>query len=81
MWLVPLSLLSNIVGTFTSRRSCLTIMRLFVHNAKAAVEREEESRRRVEVEERRRGKQPGATAGSSPDGQDPQAEQQEGQQA
>lgn len=29
-WLVPLALLSNTVGTFTSRRTCLTIMRLFV---------------------------------------------------
>lgn len=29
-WLVPLALLSNTIGTFTSRRTCLTIMRQFV---------------------------------------------------
>jgi hypothetical protein len=29
-WLVPLALLSNIVGNFTSSRSCLSIMRSFV---------------------------------------------------
>ena len=29
-WLVPLALLSNSIGAFTSRRSCLTIMRDFV---------------------------------------------------
>jgi hypothetical protein len=29
-WLVPLGLLSNTIGTFTSRRTCLTIMRQFV---------------------------------------------------
>ena len=29
-WLVPLALLSNTVGAFTSRRTCLTIMRQFV---------------------------------------------------
>ncbi len=29
-WLIPLALLSNVVGTFTSRRTCLSIMQLFV---------------------------------------------------
>lgn len=32
-WLVPLTLLSNTVGAFTSRRTCLTIMRQFVQAA------------------------------------------------
>jgi hypothetical protein len=29
-WLIPLAMLSNTVGTFTSRRTCLSIMRQFV---------------------------------------------------
>ncbi|OCK89442.1 uncharacterized protein K441DRAFT_440380, partial [Cenococcum geophilum 1.58] len=29
-WLVPLALLSNVIGGFTSRRTCLTIMRIFL---------------------------------------------------
>jgi hypothetical protein len=32
-WLVPLALLSNTVGTFTSRRTCLTIMKSFISRA------------------------------------------------
>ncbi|KAK0716278.1 hypothetical protein B0H67DRAFT_489280, partial [Lasiosphaeris hirsuta] len=37
MWLVPLALFSNVIGTFTSRRTCLTIMRLFVQNSRGRV--------------------------------------------
>ncbi|KAH7313981.1 hypothetical protein B0I35DRAFT_410904 [Stachybotrys elegans] len=42
MWLAPLSLLANTVGTFTSRRTCLTIMRLFTERCRAALAREKE---------------------------------------
>ncbi|KAI9170841.1 hypothetical protein HJFPF1_00315 [Paramyrothecium foliicola] len=42
MWLVPLALLSNTVGSFTSRRTCLTIMHLFVDRVTAAMAREAE---------------------------------------
>lgn len=41
MWLVPLALLSNTVGTFTSRRTCLTIMRGFVKRVVEAIRRED----------------------------------------
>ena len=77
MWLVPLALLSNVVGTFTSRRTCLTIMRLFVQRAKAAVRREErlkeDARRNREAGERGRGKQPAAAGGSVPEQEDREA--------
>jgi hypothetical protein len=41
MWLVPLALLSNTVGSFTSRRTCLTIMHLFVERTTAVMEKED----------------------------------------
>lgn len=44
MWLVPLALFSNVIGTFTSRRTCLTIMRLFVQNSRVAVGKADELR-------------------------------------
>jgi len=44
MWLVPLALFSNVIGTFTSRRTCLTIMRLFVQNSRVAVGKANQSR-------------------------------------
>lgn len=52
MWLVPMALLSNVVGTFTSRRTCLTIMRLFVRRAGEAMRREQETRQQQERTER-----------------------------
>ncbi|KFA71455.1 hypothetical protein S40288_10902 [Stachybotrys chartarum IBT 40288] len=45
MWLVPMTLLSNTVGAFTSRRTCLTIMRLFVERCRAAMQKEAEEAR------------------------------------